>query len=68
MKKDWIQEIYFRDIIQKNVTEMYYDDNGNLVFTAEYLKKRSSCCGNGCKHCPFDPKHEKGNSKLGDIY
>ena len=68
MKKDWIQEIYFRDVIQKRVTEMYYDENGNLVFTGEYLKKRSECCGNGCKHCPFDPKHTKGNSKLGDIY
>ncbi|NVJ45781.1 MAG: hypothetical protein HWE21_02310 [Cytophagia bacterium] len=35
-------------------TEDYYiDDNGLLVFTAHYLKKRGYCCQNGCRHCPY---------------
>ncbi|KYG78480.1 hypothetical protein AWW68_06845 [Roseivirga spongicola] len=35
-------------------TEDYYiDDNGLLVFTAHYHKKRGYCCQNGCRHCPY---------------
>ena len=71
MKNDWITELYVKERIQnteKRVTEIYLDENGNTVFTEHYLKKRSACCGNGCKHCPFEPKHLKGNNKLRDIY
>ena len=31
----------------------YYDENGALVFTASYLKRRGYCCDNGCRHCPY---------------
>lgn len=32
----------------------YYIDAGNLlVFTAWYHLKRGSCCGSGCRHCPY---------------
>lgn len=34
----------------------YMNDSGFMVFTAEYLLQRGYCCGNGCKHCPFDYK------------
>lgn len=27
---------------------------GYTVFTEEFHKKRGKCCGNGCRHCPFD--------------
>jgi len=26
---------------------------GYEVFTARYLRERSYCCGNGCRHCPY---------------
>lgn len=26
---------------------------GYMVFTEEFLSKRKTCCGNGCRHCPF---------------
>lgn len=69
MKRDWIVEQYVKEtIIKKNVQEYYLDENGNFVFTEHYLKQFPKCCGNGCKHCPFEPKHTKGNTKLGDIY
>jgi len=29
------------------------NSDGNLVFTAEYLKKRGYCCQNGCQNCPY---------------
>jgi len=33
--------------------EDFYFDGPNLVFTAAYHLKRGSCCGSGCRHCPF---------------
>jgi hypothetical protein len=33
--------------------DYYLDENGNMVFTAAYHLKRGTCCGNGCRHCPF---------------
>ena len=31
----------------------YYFDGPYMVFTAAYLLKRGTCCGNGCRHCPY---------------
>jgi hypothetical protein len=25
--------------------------------------RRGKCCGNGCLHCPYEPRHERGNTK-----
>ncbi|MGA3344221.1 MAG: DUF5522 domain-containing protein [Terracidiphilus sp.] len=33
--------------------EDFYLDGPNLVFTAAYHLKRGSCCGSGCRHCPY---------------
>jgi len=33
--------------------EDYYFEGPYLVFTAAYHLKRGSCCGSGCRHCPF---------------
>ncbi len=33
--------------------DFYLDENGNVVFTAAYHLRRGTCCGNGCRHCPF---------------
>jgi hypothetical protein len=27
----------------------------------EFLLERGVCCGNGCRNCPYTPKHTKGN-------
>lgn len=37
--------------------EFYYNSDGLVVFTAEYLLNRGYCCGNGCKNCPYDYKN-----------
>lgn len=39
---------------QQQVKEYYIGDDGLLVFTESYLVKRGFCCGNGCRHCPYD--------------
>ena len=31
----------------------YYVEDGLLVFTAEFLRKRGYCCESGCRHCPY---------------
>ena len=33
--------------------EDFYYDGPYLVFTQAYHLKRGSCCGSGCRHCPF---------------
>ena len=42
----------------------YYMDGTRLVFTEQYHKNRGYCCGNVCKHCPFEPKAQKGNTTI----
>ncbi len=39
----------------------WYFEGGFLVYTAAYHLKRGSCCGSGCRHCPYEPKHVEGN-------
>jgi len=34
--------------------EDYYFDNGLLVMTAKFHLRRGYCCGNLCRHCPFE--------------
>jgi hypothetical protein len=42
----------------------FYLENGLLVFTAAHHLNRGSCCGSGCRHCPYDPPHVEGNRKV----
>lgn len=45
----------------------YYVENGRWVFTAEYHRKRGSCCASGCRHCPFgNPPADRGSAATGD--
>jgi len=37
--------------------DYYLDKNGLLVFTEKYLLQRGTCCGNGCRHCPYNYKN-----------
>jgi hypothetical protein len=34
--------------------DYYLNENGLITFTAKYHLDRGYCCGNGCRHCPFD--------------
>jgi biotin synthase-like enzyme len=44
----------------------YYMDGERVVFTALFHLERGQCCGNGCRHCPYDPKHKKGTKIVKD--
>jgi hypothetical protein len=45
----------------------YYLDGDRVVFTEKYHIERGYCCGSkkdGCRHCPYEPKGERGNTKI----
>ena len=55
-------------------THYYINEEGYVVLTEQYHLEKGYCCGNGCKHCPYEyenvpePKksilqQEKENSK-----
>ena len=41
----------------------YYFENGLMVLTERFLKRRGYCCDNGCRHCPYKKSTEPGYSK-----
>jgi hypothetical protein len=42
----------------------YYIENGLFIMTESFHQKRGFCCGNGCRHCAFEPVHIKNNTNL----
>ena len=38
----------------KEGEDFYFNESGLLVFTEKYHIKKGYCCGNGCKHCPYN--------------
>lgn len=63
---DWIVRLHIKEIIPKNklLPTDFYWEQGRMVMTESYHKRRGSCCGNGCLNCPYKPKHKKGNVVL----
>jgi hypothetical protein len=43
--------------------EDFYFENGLMVLTERYHLKRGSCCGNGCRHCPYDHVNVPGRAQ-----
>lgn len=33
--------------------DFYYNEQGYMVLTEKFHLKKGTCCGNGCKHCPY---------------
>ncbi len=31
----------------------FYMEDGLMVLTERFLRKRGYCCGSGCRHCPY---------------
>ena len=58
MKNSWIES-----------EDFYYNEQGFIVLTAKYHLDRGNCCGNGCKHCPYDYKNvaEPKRSELASL-
>jgi hypothetical protein len=39
----WIEGIHY-----------YINEEGLVVMTEKFHRERGYCCGNGCKHCPYN--------------
>jgi hypothetical protein len=53
MKNDgFIEEVHF-----------YFDKSGLMVFTEKYHLQRGFCCGNGCRHCPYNYENVRDAEK-----
>lgn len=50
--------------IKLDPSHYYYNEQGLFVFTEEYHRNRGYCCGSGCKHCCFSPKHTRGVTNI----
>ena len=55
MKKNFVEKIH------------YYLENGKVIFTEQYHIDRGFCCGNGCRHCAFQPTHIKGSNDIKNV-
>jgi hypothetical protein len=44
--------------------EDYYREGKFIIFTDAFHLKRGYCCGNKCRHCPYEKPPKKGNIKL----
>jgi hypothetical protein len=33
--------------------DYYFNEQGFVVLTEKYHLDKGFCCGNGCKHCPY---------------
>ena len=52
-----------------NLTEgvhYYFNEAGYVVLTEQYHVEKGYCCGNGCKHCPYQYENvpEPGKTEL----
>jgi hypothetical protein len=48
-----IEELHY--LACENGQDTYIDpQSGYLVLTSQAHLKRGTCCGNQCRHCPFD--------------
>ncbi len=34
--------------------DYYYNSQGYIVLTESFHLKKGYCCGNGCRHCPYN--------------
>jgi hypothetical protein len=40
-------------LLQEGI-DYYLNEDGLMVLTSAYHLKRGSCCGRGCRHCPYN--------------
>jgi hypothetical protein len=62
---DWIWKLDMGKIsMDEDGENDYYLEGDKLVFTRQYHLRRGSCCGSGCRHCPYQPRSTKGAQQV----
>nr|WP_205500308.1 DUF5522 domain-containing protein [Rufibacter sp. SYSU D00308] len=52
--------------------DYYFNEQGLMVFTEQYHRRRGYCCQSGCRHCPYgyrkkaNPDAENGSKTAGE--
>lgn len=66
IENDWIVQQYVRETYGGNklLPDDFYWKDGKMIMTESYHKRRGTCCGSGCIHCPYSPKHVRGNTEI----
>ncbi len=41
-----------KELIEK--IHYYLNEDGLIVLTEQYHLEKGYCCGNGCRHCPYE--------------
>ena len=55
LRKDWIQELYIMEFLKPKLQpEDFYWVDGKMIMTEHYHLRRGTCCGSGCRHCPYE--------------
>jgi hypothetical protein len=53
------------------LVDYYYNEQGYIVLTESFHLKKGYCCGNGCRHCPYDhenvPEPKRSEVKAGKV-
>jgi hypothetical protein len=59
-KDDWVFNQYVEGLSKPKLlpTDFYWED-GRMVMTESYHKRRGYCCGNSCRHCPYNHENVK---------
>ena len=63
MHLDIIQDIWDQ---KPEESPDFYIEDGKSIMTESLHLKRGFCCGNKCRHCPYIPYHQKGNTKTNE--
>ncbi len=42
--------------------DYYMSEEGYVIYTEKYHKKRGYCCKSGCPHCPYGFNKKKKNA------
>lgn len=50
---------------EKDKPALFYWENGLMVFTEEYHRRRGYCCKSGCRHCPYGFKKAEQSKDAG---
>jgi len=46
----------------------FENDKGLIKFTALFHIQRGKCCGNECRHCPFEPVHKRSSDQVAEKF
>ena len=59
---DWISELHYKETNMGTDNINFYFEGNKKVMKEIYHIKRGSCCGSGCRHCPYWPPYKKTNT------